>query len=140
MTGAARRLIRPGIAAGGVVALLALSAASRAADIDWSRAQLYTVEMTEYRFIPAHLRFRAGVPYRLHLVNIGKELHELTAPDFFKAVRVENRNVLVPASQDVVLQPHEQKDVFFVAEKPGRYKMTCADHDFLDMAGDITVE
>lgn len=139
MTAAASRSIRLGIAAGGVLASLALSAAPRA-DVDWGKAQLYTVEMTEYRFIPEHLRFRAGVPYRLHLENKGKELHELTAPDFFKAVQVGNRDVLVPASQDVVLQPHEQKDVLFVADRPGRYKMTCADHDFLGMVGDITVE
>jgi plastocyanin len=126
--------------AAALLALAALGAPARAADIDWGRAETSTVVMTEYRFVPDHLRLRAGVPYRLQLENQGKELHELTAPEFFRSVLVRNREVLVPASQDVVLQPGAKKDVYFLAEEPGRYKMTCADHDFLDMAGEIIVE
>jgi len=41
---------------------------------------------------------------------------------------------------EVVLQPNEQKDLYFVALRPGHYDMWCADHDWAGMIGDITVE
>jgi plastocyanin len=40
----------------------------------------------------------------------------------------------------VVLQPKQQKDIFFVPRQPGRYALSCADHDWEGMVGDITVE
>jgi len=39
-----------------------------------------------------------------------------------------------------VLQPNEQKDLYFIARRPGQYDMRCADHDWAGMTGDITVE
>jgi uncharacterized cupredoxin-like copper-binding protein len=94
----------------------------------------------EYRFEPAHLVFRQGIAYRLHLDNEGKEMHEFTAPDFFKAVRVGNPEILAGNGDDVVVQPGQQRDLLFVAERPGRYRLTCADHDWAGMDGDITIE
>jgi len=35
--------------------------------VDWSKALRVDVTMVEYRFIPNHLTFRPGIPYRLHL-------------------------------------------------------------------------
>ena len=73
----------------GMLALASLAA--RAAAVDWAKAELFTVTMTEYRFTPSDLKFRRGVPYRLHLQNDGKETHEFSAPEFFKAVDQEPR-------------------------------------------------
>src|SRR5579864_5777512 len=120
---------------------LGLTLAGQAnADVDWSKAQPMTITMTEYRFVPEHIVLRHGVAYRLHFENAGKELHEFTAKDFFKSAAIRNPEALVAASQDVVLQPHETKDVFLVVDKPGHFSLSCADHDFLNMTGDITVE
>ena len=121
-------------------ASLALPSAARAAETDWAKARPVTVVMTEYKFTPDHLRFERGVPYRLHLENRGKEVHEFTAPTFFKTIRLHNPNVLSPASGDVVLSPGQQKDVYFIAERPGRYDLTCADHDWDGMIGSIVVD
>ncbi|MFI5021948.1 MAG: cupredoxin domain-containing protein [Alphaproteobacteria bacterium] len=122
-------------------AILALaSLAARAAAVDWSKAELFTVTVTEYRFTPSDLKFRLGVPYRLHLQNDGKELHEFSAPDFFKAVETRNPEVLVQEGKEVVLPPHESKDVYFIAERPGRFPLACPDHDWAGMTGTITVE
>jgi uncharacterized cupredoxin-like copper-binding protein len=109
------------------------------ADIDWAKAEPVRVVATEYRFEPDHLRFRRGVPYRLHLDNTGAELHEFTAPAFFRTVTLLNPEALADGG-DVVLQPKQQKDVFFVPRQPGRYPLACADHDWEGMVGDITVE
>jgi uncharacterized cupredoxin-like copper-binding protein len=81
-----------------------------------------------------------GVAYRLHVVNRGHELHELTAPDFFKTVEMRNPEALNREHTELVLQPGDQKDLYFVAKRPGRYDMRCADHDWAGMTGDIFVK
>jgi hypothetical protein len=111
-----------------------------ARNVDWSKAQLITVVGVEYEFIPNHLNFRHGMPYRLHLENRGAEMHELTAPEIFKSALVKNPVVLARDGTDLVVQPHETKDVYFVPERPGHYSMICADHDWADMTGERAVE
>ena len=128
-----------------VIALAASQGELVAADpptpaVDWSSAELVTVQMVEDRFIPNQLRFRHGVPYRLHLQNNGTEMHEFTAPEFFKAIVMRNPEVLEREQNEVLLHPNERKDVYFVAPKPGHYVLICADHDWDGMKGDIIVE
>jgi uncharacterized cupredoxin-like copper-binding protein len=139
--------VRKRTAAWGVLAVLAAGALASSAGaaappptaVDWAKARRVDVVMTEYRFIPDHLTFQRGVPYRLHLENHGKELHEMTAPDFFKAVMLRDPGVRSPASGDVDVRPSQQKDVYFVAERAGRYELSCADHDWAGMTGEIVV-
>jgi uncharacterized cupredoxin-like copper-binding protein len=113
---------------------------ARTAAVDWSKAQLVTITTVEYAFEPNHLILRRDIPYRLHVENHGRELHELTAPDFFKAVELRNPEALNPEHTEIVLQPNEQKDLYFVTLQPGHYNMWCADHDWAGMTGDIMVE
>ena len=101
--------------------------------------QVVTEQTVEYQFLPAELVFRPGVLYRLHLENTGHEMHEFTAPDFFKAVDVKNPDVLVAGGNEVLLQPGDSKDVLFVPRAAGTYRLTCADHDWAGMVGDIVV-
>jgi len=117
-----------------------LCGAVRAADADVERAQLVTVGLVDDQFVPDKLAFRAGVPYRLRLENRGQEMHEFTAPEFLKTVEVKNPEVLEQAGNEVLVQPGKAKELVFVASKPGRYPLTCADHDWDGMVGEITVE
>ena len=114
--------------------------AAGAADVDWSSARLVTVQLVDDRFLPEKLKFLAGVPYRLRLENNGTHMHEFTAPEFFKAIVVRNPDVLEQGQHEMLLQPKERKDLYFVAPGPGRYRLTCADHDWDGMTGEITVE
>ena len=107
---------------------------------DWSRAQTVTVVATEYSFAPSRLTFRAGVPYRIHLENRGKELHEFTAPAFLKTVELGNPDALNADRTEMVLRPGEQKDLYLVPRQAGRYPFACADHDWAGMTGEIIVE
>jgi len=72
------------------VFVCALIPQARAAGVDWSKAQLVTMTTIEYAFEPNHLILSRDIAYRLHVENHGRELHELTAPDFFKAVELRN--------------------------------------------------
>jgi uncharacterized cupredoxin-like copper-binding protein len=127
--------LRAAIAA---VLLVALAPAGAFAD-DWSEAQTVTVVTAEYDFTPNSLSFRQGVAYRLHIDNQGKKAHEFTAPEFFKAIRIRDPKVLNADLTEIVVQPGEQKDLYFVAQQPGSYKLICSDHDWAGMVGDITI-
>jgi len=104
------------------------------------RERTVTVQTVEYRFLPADLHFQPGVLYRLHLENTGKEMHEFTAPDFFKAVEIETPDALVPGTNELLVQPGESKDLVFRPRLAGHYGLICADHDWAGMTGEIVVE
>ena len=119
------------------VALLLLAAAP---SVDWSKAQLATVVMVDDRFQPDHLTFQRGVPYRLHLENHGKDLHEFTAPEFFAAALIRNPGQLANGGKEVVVQPEGSADIFLEPLKAGSFHLICADHDWDGMVGNITVK
>jgi uncharacterized cupredoxin-like copper-binding protein len=122
------------------LAVLSLAPAATAARIDWAKARLVTVTAVDYRFIPNHLVFHRGVPYHLHVVNRGKEMHELHAPDFFNTAVIRNPTALNQEHSELVLDSGATKDLYLVAERRGRYDMRCPDHDWAGMTGDITVK
>jgi uncharacterized cupredoxin-like copper-binding protein len=122
--------------------LLAAGAAAPvfAAGIDWAHAKQVDEVTTEYKFSPAQLQFRAGTPYRLHLVNRGKETHEFTAPEFFAAITMRDASVLNADHTEIVMRPGQERDLYFVASKPGKFSLKCSDHDWAGMTGGITVK
>jgi len=122
---------------GGAIGLCCAS--HHAFAVDWSKAQTVDVKTVEYAFEPKSLTFHQGVVYRLHVVNSGKEMHEFTAPEFFRAIRIRNPKVLNADHTEIVLPPGAQKDLFFVATKPGSFELNCSDHDWAGMVGDITI-
>ena len=125
-------------AIGSLAALVATPAP--AADIDWTHAKQVDEVTTEYKFTPAHLRFQAGTPYRLHIANRGKETHEFHAPEFFAAITVRAAAPLNTDHTEIVLQPGQEKDLYFVAAKPGKFSLICSDHDWAGMTGEIVVK
>ena len=127
--------------ASGAMAAVALGIAALAAmaATDWSKAETVTVVTTEYGFEPNRLTFRAGMPYRLHLENHGKETHEFTAPGFLQGAEIRNPTAVNADRTEILVQPGEQKDVFLVPRR-GRYPLRCADHDWAGMTGEIVVE
>jgi uncharacterized cupredoxin-like copper-binding protein len=120
-----------------LAALLPLAA--HAADA-WSEAQSMTVVMVDNRFEPDHLTFHAGQPYDLRLENHGKEMHEFTAPAFWKAATVKDKRLLVNGGTDVVVQPGQSVQILLIAPPKGHYNLICADHDWDGMVGSIAVD
>jgi len=123
-----------------VIAVAALWPFGNAFAADWSKAQKFTVAMVEYAFKPASLTFHQGVAYRLHLDNQGKETHEFTAPEFFKAIEMRDAKALNADHTEIVVQPGEQKDLYFMPKQTGAFKLRCSDHDWAGMIGDITIK
>ena len=105
-----------------------------------SKPRTVDLTMIDYSFIPDHLTFQHGAPYRLHLENHGKETHEVTAPIFFATATIDNPDVLNRERTEIVMQPGETKDLLFSAPQPGTYDLRCSDHDWDGMVGGITVD
>ena len=119
--------------------VLSVARAGGALATDWSHAETIAVKMLDYSFEPNRLNLRRGVPYRLNFVNRGKELHELTAPEFLKTVKLGNAKALSAANGELEVPPAAEKDLYVIARSAGRYRFFCADHEWAGMVGEITV-
>ena len=122
-----------------LAALCTLPRHVRAAD-RWTDPHTLTVVMVDNRFRPDHLTLQSGKTYALRLENRGKDMHEFTAPAFFRAARVRNPSALVNGGTDVAVQPGQSTTILLIAPPPGRYALSCADHDWDGMVGQIEVE
>ena len=118
---------------------LALSMSSAASATDWSQAKEVDVVTTEYKFAPKSFVFEKGTPYRLHLTNKGKEMHEFTAPEFFRTLGMQDAAALNADKTEIELAPGATKDLYFVALQSGKFPLRCSDHDWAGMIGRITV-
>jgi len=121
-------------------ALVLSASAAFAAGPDWSKPQQLTVVTRNYEFDPSHLTLKQDTPYRIHIENRGSEAHEFNAAKLFKNARIGNPKALNRDKTEIVVQPGQQKDLLLMPKKPGKYRLTCPDHDWAGMTGDITVE
>jgi plastocyanin len=134
-------LLTAAFAGGAAFATLAAAPGDRsAAPIDWSSAARVELRMVEYEFVPSALRFRRDTPYQLHVVNAGKEGHDLTAPDFFNAVVMRDAGPINPDRTSIFLEPEQTADIYFVARDAGLFAPRCADHDWAGMKLAIVVD
>ena len=103
-------------------------------------ADSMVVHLVDNRFEPTELVLEHGKAYRLRVENAGKELHQFKAAAFFRAARIsQGRDALTPDGAEVVVQPGQAKELELVAPAPGRYELTCPDHDWDGMVGKIVV-
>ena len=72
-------------------------------------------------------------------MNRGKDLHEFTAPAFWHAAQVRDPKRLTNGGTDVVVQPGQAVTIQLIAPPAGHYDLTCADHDWDGMVGQIAV-
>jgi len=127
--------MRRGRLAVAALVLAALPTAGRAA------GDLVQVRLIDDKFDPAEIVLERGKPYRLHIENVGHEMHEFSARAFFRAAQVANEaTILTNDGSEVVLQPGQSSDIDLVAPAAaGTYALTCPDHDWDGMVGKIVV-
>lgn len=116
---------------------------------NWADMKTVTVGLKEFGYLPKKLVFKSGQPYRLELINIGKEKHYFTAPEFYRAIA--SRKVQVNKIGEVkapyflaieILPGGGQMDLYFVPVKKGTYKVYCTrkGHRKKGMEGTIIIE
>ncbi len=157
---------RPRLGIVSVAAALALSGCAGAADVfgdpgsgyvedmaaqvaaaDWVRAQEVDVVLSEFRFEPAMLAFRAGGSYRLRFENRGSVTHYFTSEPFFKAIAAKrlgapSGEVDLPYLRSIAVAPGEPKELDFVPVRKGVYRLECTalGHAAFGMVGEIRIE
>jgi uncharacterized cupredoxin-like copper-binding protein len=125
----------------GIAGALLLAVAVRAEPpVDWLQAEPINMLLLDNRFVPDHLHLRHGVPYQLQLENDGSEVHQFTAPEFFADSILLYPEMLSAGGQEIVLEPGRAVVVYFVATRPGTFRLYCPDHDWDGMVGEIVVE
>ncbi len=121
-------------------ALLLAPAASAEPAIQWSKGEPISVVMVDDRFMPDRLMLSHGIVYALDLENHGKHLHEFTAPEFFANTVLRDPGQLANAGKEIVVQPGQTVIIHLVPRKAGTFPLTCADHDWDGMEGEIVVQ
>ncbi len=122
-------------------------AAELASTVNWAQAEAVTVEVTEYEFSPATLRFRKGQPYALTLTNTGSKPHRFLAPGYFRAVAAKSlvypdAEASFPRLEAIALEAQESKTLHFVPVLAGAYQVSCDRpfHATFGMLGRIVIE
>jgi len=116
---------------------------------NWDEMITVTAGLKEFGYVPEKMVFKAGHPYKLELINIGKEKHYFTAPEFFRAIASRKvqadkiGEVKAPYFLAIELLPGGgQLDLYFVPVKKGTYKVYCTreGHRKKGMEGTLVIE
>jgi uncharacterized cupredoxin-like copper-binding protein len=113
---------------------------------DWDNAEVVQVELSEMAFTPSSLRFEAGKPYKVELVNVGALKHEVAAEHFFasvawRKVESEQSEIKAPFFREIEVLPGQTVELFFVPISTGTFDVVCEIEGHLEagMFGSIEV-
>jgi uncharacterized cupredoxin-like copper-binding protein len=122
-------------------------AGARVAAADWSETEKVMLELSEFRFEPAALVFREGVPTALTLRNLGDRTHTFRSVGFFKAIAAQklvsaDGEIADPYPETIEVPAGETKQLHFVPVTKGSYPLECSIplHAVFGMEGQITIE
>ena len=99
---------------------LALLATPALAAPEWRQARDYEVRLSSFDIEPRTMRFRAGEPLRLRLVNVSGQAHSFDADGFFGAAQVRGREARAIRGGKVVVPPNDVREILLVPSA-GRY-------------------
>ncbi|MBI5725173.1 MAG: cupredoxin domain-containing protein [Planctomycetes bacterium] len=122
--------------------------ASRVKAADWKTMQTVDVVLKEYSYTPDTLKFKAGTPYKLQILNRGENNHYFVAQEFFKAIatrKVQSNadgEIKAPYFSALEIFPGRSLDLYFVPVKKGIYSLHCTNngHEEKGMHGAIVIE
>lgn len=120
---------------------LALLAAPAQAAPEWRQARDYEVRLSSFNIEPRTIRFRAGEPVRLRLVNVSGQTHSFDAGAFFGRAQLRRREARNVQGGKVIVPPNEEREILLVPA-PGRYSARSGSlfNRLLGMSGSIVVE
>lgn len=99
-----------------------------------------SVTLSNFKFNPAQIQMRAGVPTVLHLVNTASGGHNFTAPEFFAAAKIAPASQALVHDGKVEVPKHSALDVT-LTPAAGQYSLKCSHmlHSSFGMNGSIVV-
>lgn len=98
------------------------------------------VVLRNFKFEPAQIELRAGVPITLRLQNISSGGHSFVAPSFFAAARIDPRFARLISNGRVEIPSHQSVELM-VTPAAGNYPLKCGHtlHAMFGMMGAIIV-
>lgn len=99
-----------------------------------------TVAMANFKFEPATIQLKAGVPTILHLVNSAGGGHSFSAPEFFASAKIAPASQASVRDGKVEVPKHSAVDVA-LTPAAGEYPLKCSHtlHAAFGMKGTIVV-
>lgn len=128
----------------GILMLAPVQAASQnsPAEPNWSKAEVVTVQLSNFRFTPSTITLKQGQTYALRVVNMAKGGHDFAAKEFFSAARIMDSDRAKVSDGKISLQGGQSIAVHFIMPHSGTYKLRCTHfmHSSFGMAGEIVVQ
>lgn len=119
----------------------------RVADIDWTKAEIVDVELSEYEFTPSSLVFQHDRPYRLRLINRGRRTHDFASSRFFQAIATAklvegNKTIDLPRLKSIGIGAGQTTNLYFVPVRVGTYRFECEEplHSLFEMVGEAQID
>lgn len=120
-------------------------AESAARETDWSRAELVTIALEEYRYEPEQLQLQEGRPYLLRFVNRGTRPHDFASPAFFAAATMRPGDPIAEELRErggtLNVPTSATRELAVIPRRAGSYPVGCHTpmHDLFGMAGRVVV-
>jgi plastocyanin len=125
----------------GLLLCLMPTVSPAAAAPEWRQAREYDLLLSSFDIQPAKIRFKAGEPVRLRLINNTGIAHSVTAKGLFKSAEVRPRDASGVANGNVTVGSGETREILLVPA-PGRYTMRSGNliYRLMGMSAEIVVE
>lgn len=124
-----------------LVVLAILCATPASAAPEWRQARDFEVRLESFDIEPRMMRFRAGEPLRLRLVNVSGQTHSFDAEAFFARAQLRRREARLLQSGKVIVPPNQVREILLVPA-PGSYRARSGSlfNRLLGMSSRIIVE
>lgn len=103
------------------------------ATVKWDTAKEITVNLDDDSYEPGEIVLKRGMPYRVHLKNIGEKSHDMVGGSFFeeeaialKMVSTKVGRVTADRINSVYIRPKNEAEVWLVALKVGEFSFFCS--------------
>jgi plastocyanin len=125
----------------GLMLCLMLTMSPAAAAPEWRQAREYDLLLSSFDIQPAKVRFKAGEPVRLRLINNAGVAHSVSAKSLFRSAEIRPRDASVVANGNVTVRGGETREILLVPA-PGRYKVRSGNfiYRLMGMRAEIVVE
>lgn len=121
-------------------------AAKLMAGIDWAGVDRLRIELDDNLFEPEDVILKLHHPYRITLVNIGFESHDIAGEAFFSSFiikKVRNASLEVDAFhlERLLIRPREEIELWLVPTRVARLDFICTIPGHLEegMAGHVVI-
>ena len=115
--------------------------------MDWDKAEVVEVELSEHSYSPSDLVFVRNKPYILRLNNTGIVSHDMVGGSFFGGIAIkmaQNRGgrVVTPVLRSIYVKPKQYMELWFVPVRAGAYTFFCSldGHREGGMEGDVIIK